>query len=202
MAIPAQRKVSCEQHQWWRTKPWHVVLREHFLPKWHTILQTGRCRLGASESMIYAFSPGATYLPWPSSFPVVANQPQKDVIYVANVIPCDAQFNANSSSGGTTLPPGRSSAQSMKPYSIVALAVHTLLLSLMWMLSCAHKFTFMRSNMVKVIHPIVLDIDAWSLVLVVRNSCHKNYCCPWILHFCDAFLLFSSWWRVLIMEMS
>ena len=89
-------------------------------------------RKGVSLSrMVYALKPD---LPPPSSpFPVVANQPQNDVIYVANVIPCGAQFAANYTNTNTNATKSSSVTQSMKPYShaIVIIVVLGVLLNFM-----------------------------------------------------------------------
>ena len=72
------------------------------------------------------------YLPWPRSpFPVTANQPQNEVEYMVNIVPCEAQFNGNYTPNPPFYTPS-AATQSMKPYGhgivvIVALAVRILL---------------------------------------------------------------------------
>ena len=64
------------------------------------------------------------------SLPVIANKPQNDVEYMANIVPCDAEFNGN-----YTPPFERFTAgtQSMKPYRhaivliVLLTSVHILL---------------------------------------------------------------------------
>jgi len=69
------------------------------------------------------------YLSWlRSPFHVMANQPQGDVEYVANIIPCSAEFSGNY----TPIDTSSAATQSMKLCSygmvvIVALVVHVLL---------------------------------------------------------------------------
>jgi len=61
---------------------------------------------------------------------VIANQPQNEVAYLANIVPCDAQFKGNFTPNPKFGPVA--AAQSLKPYShglmvIVALSVRILL---------------------------------------------------------------------------
>jgi hypothetical protein len=86
--------------------------------------------MSESENSPYFTGCLRTY-PWPSvSFSVIANKPQNDVVYQANIVPCGAEFKGNSTPAYVVLAAG---AQSMKPYGhaiiivIVALTVHIFL---------------------------------------------------------------------------